>query len=409
MSKKEILFGTMLLIIDTYGENIYLQFILATLLLCVFMIMKKFRVPKTQYLVPIFLIFAIGFINSIFFQENFLFSMRDTIYFLTPILILINGYYIANLVRKKNLDFVKMFVYAVSLNIIYRLIKIVINVSGSNLFDLIRNQARGIELTLPLVIAILFFYKSYTSTFLFTKKIDFFLVIFNCTFLLMSISRTGIVNLIVCISVFYFINLKRNKMKIKLNITPILLTGVIAILILLIPSEVKLVLFSKFQNTFTELNSQNNWNNINDIVSNWRGYEISVASELYLDGNLYNKVFGFGFGELIPVKYSYLVGVPISDGGITILHNGYYHILIKAGLIGIILYIFFFLNIIIKGSFNRNSLNEAILLCLSLIYIISSFVITGLFFAPAKVSVLLFMAFLLENRKKRNLERKVRY
>ena len=80
----------------------------------------------------------------------------------------------------------------------------------------------------------------------------------------------------------------------------------------------------KIENTLVELSIKTDWSRYENIVQNWRGYEVFVALNQFNNFSLLQKIMGNGFGTLIPVKYTNLVGVPLENGGIILLHNGYY-------------------------------------------------------------------------------------
>ncbi|WP_225743743.1 O-antigen ligase [Marinilactibacillus sp. Marseille-P9653] len=407
MKKKELLFAVILFIVETFIDELFIQFLLGLIVVTCFLILNKFKVPNIVFLVPLIMITLIGFINGIIFNYQTFNFFRDSIYFITVIVVITIGLFNIKIMEKNSIDFIKVFIFSVSLNIMYRFFNLLFsNYSNLDLFNLIRDEARGIEITLPITIIILLFYKSFSSNYLISKRVDLILLILNSSFLLLSISRTGIVNLVIGLLVFQIFKLKRNKIKIKLNFGLIILLVVTLVIFFLIPKEIIEILVQKFLNTINEVDSQNNWSSLSDIVSNWRGYEVNVANSLISNGTYYNRIFGFGFGKLIPVQFSNLVGVPVTDGGITILHNGYYHILVKSGIVGLCFYLYFFLKIIFKGLLSKKTFNEVILICISLIYIVSSFVITGLFAVPTKISVLLLIAFLIKKRNNVS-ERKV--
>lgn len=75
-----------------------------------------------------------------------------------------------------------------------------------------------------------------------------------------------------------------------------------------------------------------------------------------------DKFLGYGFGKGIYVgEFSYLV-MPGSHGTIPVLHNGYYTMLIKNGIVGLILYLsFYFTNIktAIRYIKNKQNMYEA--------------------------------------------------
>jgi hypothetical protein len=155
----------------------------------------------------------------------------------------------------------------------------------------------------------------------------------------------------------------------------------------ILPHSLVTNFMDKFMNSFQELNTKLDWENSIIVTQNWRGYERYSANKLFDNAGVFNKLFGFGFGKLIPLKYSDLVGVPISDGGITVLHSGYHTVLIKGGITGLLCYILFLLtNIKIslkkikdnKHDFIHLEENVVILsFCIAMIFMTN--VVTGIF------------------------------
>lgn len=98
----------------------------------------------------------------------------------------------------------------------------------------------------------------------------------------------------------------------------------------------------KIGSSFTEISSGvERWNST-DIVHNWRGYEKYCAQRNFEeDFTLLQQIFGKGFGAGVDVYgYSFLV---TGEETLAKLHNGYYTMLIKGGIVGYLLQILFLL------------------------------------------------------------------
>lgn len=129
-----------------------------------------------------------------------------------------------------------------------------------------------------------------------------------------------------------------------------------------------------------------------EMVLNWRGFEAYNAQLLFDKSSIIQKIFGNGFGTSVDL------GIEIfnEDGGLTrfqpILHNGYYYILIKYGIAGIITYggallwyamigcrsqdaltqedrllrgvigMVFFATLVVTGLYNKNALQDTTIL-----------------------------------------------
>ena len=77
-----------------------------------------------------------------------------------------------------------------------------------------------------------------------------------------------------------------------------------------------------------------------------------------------------------------MVGVDASEGGITILHNGYYMMLIKCGLTGVLLYASVYLvgirKMIIRIKNNLDLYRSKLLLGIFVGFLVSTYVTTGI-------------------------------
>lgn len=104
---------------------------------------------------------------------------------------------------------------------------------------------------------------------------------------------------------------------------------------------------SKLATSMAEL-VVSNYEDLADINEHWRGFETYRALVTFLSGSAAQQVFGQGFGALVDLgfvqDFGKIVGSQLQY--IPILHNGYAYVLIKAGLLGLVLYVTFYINVI---------------------------------------------------------------
>lgn len=135
--------------------------------------------------------------------------------------------------------------------------------------------------------------------------------------------------------------------------------------------------YDKFVSTFSEISSKQNWTLV-DINERWRAYESFRAFQVYGQGSVLQIAFGYGAGYLLDLK----VLIELGDKGfryIPVLHNGFAFLLLKSGFFGLFSYcLFFFVNgretLALRNIFYKNSI-----LCLLLILLITTYVISGLY------------------------------
>jgi O-antigen ligase len=127
-----------------------------------------------------------------------------------------------------------------------------------------------------------------------------------------------------------------------------------------------------------------------NLWDHWRAYEASKAIEALNDENTIDWLFGLGMGSLIDLDFY----APLSDDDkglrfISLLHNGYVYVLYKTGLIGFLIYILFFVFILVPFSSTKEMLpSYNVLVGIVTFYIISSFVISGLYNLADPISLL---------------------
>jgi O-antigen ligase len=194
----------------------------------------------------------------------------------------------------------------------------------------------------------------------------------------LSFSRTGLISLILLVfSILGFVG--------RINLRAIFSIGLLIfgiIFILTTPEDEVGTFRSKIARSGKEI-AVSDYENMNDINRNWRGFETYRALDTFMSGNLSQKILGQGFGALVDLGFTMTLG-EVEYSKIPILHNGYAYILVKTGLIGILCYVFFYY-ILIKHSFKfKNSIDQEhiflsrLLLGITLSLIFSMIVVGGM-------------------------------
>lgn len=206
-------------------------------------------------------------------------------------------------------------------------------------------------------------------------------------FFVISLSR---INLLILLIMTFVLSTKKNNVVQMLRRMVILtFVGMLAIWLMtvLLPSGIIKVYSEKIWGSLTEISVNNEWT-ATIVQKNWRGYENHCAINQWESADVINQIIGFGFGKRIYVGgYAYtLLGQLMSDGStadsIAVLHNGYATQLIKLGVLGVILYIVFYIQLIRKGSRSlkkTNSLEAKILYTVGIVLLIQTYFLNGLF------------------------------
>ena len=121
--------------------------------------------------------------------------------------------------------------------------------------------------------------------------------------------------------------------------------------------------------------------NHKELWDHWRGYEAKRAFSL-MEKQPSSFIFGTGFGSLINLKFKAPVGEKEMKY-ISRIHNGYVFVLYKSGIIGLLLYLLFLINLYLK-IYKRNSFNELyftdrLIVSISVFYFFSYLIITGIY------------------------------
>ena len=105
---------------------------------------------------------------------------------------------------------------------------------------------------------------------------------------------------------------------------------------------------NKILGSFTEVSfGTDSWDFV-AVNNNWRGYEAYCEIEQFKGNSIVEKLFGGGFGTQLDVHgYAYLVS---TEDTLPFLHNGYFTILMKWGIWGIVVYIWMLIELYRKGN-----------------------------------------------------------
>lgn len=196
---------------------------------------------------------------------------------------------------------------------------------------------------------------------IFTKSIDFFLLILMSSQCLFSFGRMSILQPLIELFVMCFLLMRVNKSTTFLS-RIFMIIGciglVIAVALSFIPESLMNIFIDKFVRSFTEINSSQSYNLYGEAISNWRGYEIYAAKELWKSGNILEQIFGFGLGKGIKINYVPSEFKFVTTSEIPLLHNGFFTILIKCGIVGVMSLVSIYYLSMKKGFMLMRSQND---------------------------------------------------
>lgn len=365
------------------STNIILLVITSLYFLYLILSTNKIVIKDIEVIGVLFIILILGiFITLIHINDYSLRNViRDIFYILNPIVFIWTGI-MFKYKYEERFDIFKIIVYIAVISSILNLLQIakeprILQVSSIYIF---RNYIEVINAYAVLIAIVLLFtnkhIKNECNFGIF--RLNLFRILCIISFII-DFSRTNYICLFIILCPFILPIIRKNIFKVR----KIIYIFILIVLANFIMPDLMGTLFDKMISSITELKASINWGDPSEIVNNWRGYEIYKAKDLYLEGNWFEKIFGYGLGKLIPVGvFSELVGVDASEGGITILHNGYYMMLIKCGLIGVLLYASVYLvgirKMIIRIKNNLDLYRSKLLLGIFVGFLVSTYVTTGI-------------------------------
>ena len=314
---------------------------------------KKIILPNVRGLIP-YLVFAIYSSVIGFIVCNTRDVFRDLYYILPTIVVIILGYYF-KLICKNKVSIMKTAVLCGVIVSTTCFIRLLGNISILADFNEIRGNfdSGSYEVIVAFIIVFCSIFTTYKVV-LFKKWINYFCFIIMFAQLLLSLARSVWVEVTVgCLLVLiidaYLSRSVLNAVK-KITKIAIIITIGITFFFNVAPQEAIDTFSDKFSNTSQELDSEQEFSSTNEAMNNWRGYENKSAKEQWKNSNIIEMIFGQGLGKGIHLKYvPYTWKGMVSQNQIPILHNGYYTILVKGGVFGLLSLVWFMLANAILG------------------------------------------------------------
>ena len=407
MKKGKILINDILfigiLLIGSYVDNMLIY-----LLCCIFILLNIMKTKKIKSNYLYILLLGIGIFSSLIHFNSLTIRniVRDFYYFSVGFVFILSGYYIGYSLKNKKM-LIRDLYYFIFLKVLINLLKVFGNIALGKVainFQSIRDVC-GLDTELVATsLAIIITFSNNEMLKIFNKKKIRIIILFETIALLCSFSRTGYTIFIIMLIVLNFKSIKKFQIR-KINKCFCVLL-IITFIICIMPKSFTQPFINKFKKSASEISSSNKWNNTT-IIQNWRGYELYEAKITYKNSTILEKIFGSGFGKLIRVKNSELVGIASSEGGITILHNGYAMLLIKTGIIGTLMFLLWLFQYFYKGFVNKKNVYSRILISLIVSIIFDTYVVSGLFKAAVSFGFTVSIGIVIAMHEIKNIELKV--
>jgi hypothetical protein len=394
------------LILSYCTFSIELSFI-ASLLALPFGLKLKIDTKIFYVSVLLGLILIIGVVKSFFNDIQLMSLIKDIVYFLRPILMLLSTYLIVSKIKSARFAFDAVVSIAL-LMAIYHLFEIVSGLNNLSDYSALRSVAGKQNHIEVIALVFLLFSPFYKKEFIKNKLILYLVFLIITCSVIFYFSRSMYIILII-----FFLSYKGYLFFGRRLIKGGLILGVLLISLFFFFKNIDFKkdatttnsfsykIYNSISEIFENVNTLKIKNDKMELWKHWRAYESQIAIENILDSDNYvsNFIFGMGFGKAIDLRTDVKLAGTVYRRVPTI-HNGYINIFYKTGLVGLLLYLLIivinYLNISSRSDYN---LYMKSLMIGSLFYILyNSLVITG-FLRPGEFSLVVFTIAIATNKK----------
>ncbi len=348
--------------------------------------MKKIIFPKIGGIkFYLFFIMFSSIIGLILYETRNVF--RDLYYVLPAVALMILGYYL-NIIQAEKVSLLKTMVFCGTIIALDSIFNCLRNISILTSFEEMRgNFDVGVYHVLCSFVIIFAALFTDIGIKMFKKWINYLCFALMLIQLVLCLSRSVWVGAILgCVVVLLLEQYLQpnvvNAAKKIATLLAILILGAI-LFFSIAPESVVDEFLDKFDKTTEELDSQQEFSSIGETMNNWRGYENQCAKRQWQKATVAEEIFGQGMGSGIYLEYvPYTWKAMVEDNKIPLLHNGYYTILIKGGVIGIGALIWLMLGNVFLGFKLLKKRQDIkgeliIMIALEIIYLVLTAVVRG--------------------------------
>lgn len=332
----------------------------------------------------LFILFLIGISSTFFYKYQYWDIAKDVSYFLKPILLLFIGYALIHNIKDKLFLF-KAFVAMAFVFAIFHLLRLL---SYPNLFSTSINTMRtdtGLSNHVELVgLAIIILSYKFTDIQIFrNRKISYIVLSVLLISFFLYFSRTMWVGiLLILLSSFGYAKINGKALK-YIGIGLLFIAGFYAYLFSVdIPRDqpgISAFLYKMKIAPEEIFTPKVDLNNHEALWDHWRAYEAKMAFD---QTHGLQHGIGRGFGSLVDLHFV----APLNEEGmryISHLHNGYAMLYYKTGIIGLLIYVLFLLNLYLftfyKKRENQKIPVENLIASVGIYLLFSTLIITGVY------------------------------
>lgn len=317
--------------------------LVVSLVLIVQLTLPNIVLYKTKQSLWLFaIIMCLGILMN--FYSGYNITLRETFryvfYCISPVVYI----YIGFVIKKKYSYYqcLKVIYIAALINCFKFAFVLINNISINGLsFDIIRSTKSETTILVAMAIFIYLLYKErYTF---FTKPIDKAIFIVLLIVSVSSLSRTYLIYILIGVIIYIYI-MRKSKNAQSWFWKTALLVGIFCIIIQSVP-ELNSILrdyMHILSISLQEVMAVQTWD-IKNINESWRGFEIYMATDQFKKADVIQQILGSGSRGVYVGVNAVLVSDDAINGYIPILHNGYIAVLTYSGILGLALFVAFYI------------------------------------------------------------------
>lgn len=358
--KQKISFG-ILMILSLWWPSF--ELFMGILILCslYFLNLKNQKISKDflTAVLPLFLIIFIGLVSAFFYGYNIADISKDIAYFSKPLMLLFLGYSLIKIIHDDSFLF-KIFIY---LSVFFAIIHLYNLITYPNVLHTSINTLRNdtglsndIEL-LALVFLLLGFKYRKLKVFKQNRTTNIIITLLTVSLFLYFSRTMWVAIFLLLLASFGYAKISLKALK-YITLIFILIGGFYIYLfsIEIERGETGISTFLYKMKIAPEeiFMPKIDLNDHAALWDHWRAYEAKMA---YDQMHGYQHLIGRGFGSLVDLHFV----APLNDDGmryISSLHNGYVMIYYKTGIIGLLFYLIFILNLYLFTFYKKNVYSE---------------------------------------------------
>ena len=333
------------------GTNNIFMFLCFALILIIIGFSKRIFIPNIKGLYPyLIVVIILTGMGLVLYETRYV--ERDLFYILPTIILVILGYYLYRAYETKSI--VRTIMICGIIVSVKSFVNFIFNISAIGELQDLRDIFNVEIYEICLLFLVLLVYIFDHEKEIFGKKLDVLILLVFLIHIILSMSRSAWVEVIIGLPIVVIINIFSNSKKagtyVKTAIIIFLAVTGVMLLYTYAPTNIIEDYNVKVENTSDELNDDQRFNSIDSAMANWRGYENQSVITQWEKSSALVQIFGAGLGKGVYIKYvPYTWTGMDKEHSIPLLHSGYYTMLPKGGIVGVIVLVFFLIYPIIVG------------------------------------------------------------